>query len=129
MASQLTHRLRLAARIAAVASSMAWTVVAYAAVFGGTSVQDGITQAAGLGGISPETSIISIILKIINAILLIVLTIAVLVIIVAGLYLITSNGDEGQKDKAKKIIWYCIIGIVVILCSRLIVSFVNQLFD
>lgn len=108
---------------------MAWTVVAYAAVFGGTSVQDGITQAAGLGGISPETSIISIILKIINAILLIVLTIAVLVIIVAGLYLITSNGDEGQKDKAKKIIWYCIIGIVVILCSRLIVSFVNQLFD
>jgi heme/copper-type cytochrome/quinol oxidase subunit 2 len=119
----------LAARVAAAASSMAWTVVAYAAVFGGTSVQDGITQAAGLGGISPETSVVSIILKIINAILLIVLIIAVLVIIVAGIYLITSNGDEGQKDKAKKIIWYCIIGIVVILCSRLIVSFVNQLFD
>lgn len=129
MASQLTHRLRLAARIAAAASSMAWTIVAYAAVFGGTSVQDGITQAAGLGGISPETSIVNIILKVINAILLIVLIIAVLVIIVAGLYLITSNGDEGQKDKAKKIILYCIIGILVIGFARVIVMWVNTLFD
>lgn len=129
MASQLTQRIRRATGVAAAVASMAWTAVAYAAVFGGSGVRDGITQAAGLGGISAETSIISIILKIINAILLIVLTIAVLVIIVAGLYLITSNGDEGQKDKAKKIIYYCIIGIIVILLARLIVSFVNQLFD
>ena len=69
-----------------------------------------------------------LILKIINFILDIVLLVAVLAIIVAGIYLITSNGDEGQKDKAKKIVTYVIFGIILILLAKIIVLFVNKIF-
>lgn len=129
MASQLLSRWRpiLYAITAALAALRLNT--AYAAIFGGSTVQEGIAAAAGLGGISSETSVVAIVLLIINAILLIVLILAVLVIVVAGIYLIVSNGDEGQKDKAKKIILYCIVGIIVILLARVLVTFVNEIFD
>ena len=128
MASQLlTHRMTIL-RFAAAAAAALWANLAHAAVFGGSTVQDGIAAAAGLGGISSQTSIVSIVLMVIAAILTIVLILAVLVIVIAGIYLITSNGDEGQKDKAKKIILYCIIGIIVILVARVIVIFVNEIF-
>jgi hypothetical protein len=128
MASQTPSRTRAVLGILSGISAALWAGIAHAAVFGGTSVQDGIAQAAGIGGISSETSVVQIVLMVINAILLIVLILAVLVIVIAGLYLILSNGDEGQKDKAKKIIFYCIIGIIVILISRVIVMYVNNLF-
>ena len=100
-----------------------------AQVYTGNGLSDGIAAAAGLGGISNVTSIYELILRIIYFILSIALLLAVLAIIIAGIYLIVSNGDEAQKDKAKKIIYYAIIGIVVILLSRVIVSFVNSILD
>jgi glucose uptake protein GlcU len=42
---------------------------------------------------------------------------------------LTNGGDEGEKDKAKKTIIYVIIGIIVVLFARVIVSFVNTLFS
>lgn len=104
-------------------------MIAHAQVYGGGTLQDGIAQASGLGGISTITSVNQLIVKIIYFILDIALLLAVAAIIIAGIYLITSNGDEGQRDKAKKIIYYAIIGIVVILLSRVIVSFVNNIFS
>ncbi len=128
MASQLLSHWRAILRTAAALIAACWVHSVEAAVFGGSTVQQGIAAAAGLGGISNQTSVVAIVLMIINAILLIVLILAVLVIVIAGIYLITSNGDEGQKDKAKKIIFYCIIGIIVILMARVIVMYVNNLF-
>lgn len=128
MASQLFSHWRAILRTAVAIGAACWVHSVEAAVFGGSSVQAGIAAAAGLGGISSQTSVVAIVLMIISAILMIVLILAVLVIVIAGIYLITSNGDEGQKDKAKKIIFYCIIGIVVILISRVIVIYVNHLF-
>lgn len=92
-----------------------------AAVYGG-----GLTITPIGGGISNEVSIRVLILKIIAFILNIVLILAVLAIIVAGVYLIVSGGDETQKDKAKNIILYAVIGILLILLSRVIVVFVNS---
>ncbi|MFA5800431.1 MAG: hypothetical protein WC840_05755 [Candidatus Peribacteraceae bacterium] len=98
-------------------------------VYGGDGgLAAGLRTAAGLGGIVGDTSITQLIINVITFILNIVLILAVLAVIIAGLYLITSAGEEGQKEKAKKIIFYALIGILVVIFSRAIVIFVNHLF-
>ncbi len=98
--------------------------VVHAQVYNGGGLLSSMTP---LAGISTATSIRSIIIDIIVFILDFVLILAVIAVIIAGIYLITSAGDEGQKDKAKKIIYYALIGIVVVLMSRVIVSVINQI--
>lgn len=110
------------------ALSFAWMPKAMAQVYSGCGILCGISGASGITGLAQSTSISELILKIITFILDIALILAVLAIIIAGLYLITSNGDEGQKDKAKRIIFYAIIGILLILFSRAIVMVVNSIF-
>ncbi len=95
----------------------------HAAVYGGT----GITPAP-INGLNTSTDVTPVIISIITFMLDIVLVLAVAAVIIAGIYLIVSGGDEGQKDKAKNIILYVIIGIVVILFARVIVTFVNNIF-
>ena len=101
---------------------------AMAQVYGGCGILCGIGSASGITGLAQATSVTELIFKIINFILDIALILAVLAIIIAGLYLITSQGDEGQKDKAKRIIFYAIIGILLILFSRAIVMVTNSVF-
>lgn len=117
--------------VPAVASGIIASVLAtpaFAAVYGGGGLLSGLQEASGLGGILGATSITQLILLIIRFLLNIVLTLAVLAIIVAGIYLIVSNGDDGSKEKAKNIIFYCIAGIILILFSRFIVVTVNHIF-
>lgn len=104
---------------------MPWS--ASAAVYGGCGLSCGIAPFAGLGGISGVTSIKTLIVILILFLLDIVLFVAIGAVIVAGIYLIVSNGDEGQKDKAKTIVLYAIAGIALIIMSRVIVVFVNNL--
>lgn len=101
---------------------------ASAQVYGGPGLQGGLGILTGAGGINSTSDIKTLILTIIAFLLDIVLLLAVLAIIVAGIYLIVSNGDEAQKDKAKKIIFYAIAGIILILFARVIVMFVNNIF-
>ncbi len=110
------------------AASFGWMPKAMAQVYSGCGILCGISGASGITGLAQSTSISELILKIIAFILDIALILAVLAIIIAGLYLITSQGDEGQKDKAKRIIFYAIIGILLILFSRAIVMVVNSIF-
>lgn len=98
------------------------TAYAQPAVYGGSGL-----VVSPIGGMAVY-SITDIVLLIIQFILDIVLVLAVLAVVIAGVYLITSGGDEGQKDKAKNIIFYAAIGIVVILLARVIVVFVNSIF-
>jgi type IV secretory pathway VirB2 component (pilin) len=48
--------------------------------------------------------------------------ICVLFIIYAGFLLVTSNGSEEKLGEAKKIILYCLLGIIVIFASYAIVN-------
>ena len=48
---------------------------------------------------------------------------AVIFIIIAGIRLIVSQGEDEQKNKAKKTIIYVIVGLIVILLARVIVAF------
>lgn len=52
--------------------------------------------------------------------------IAVGFLIFAGIMMVTAGGAEEQIGKAKKIITYAVIGIVIILLSYTIVTFVTS---
>ncbi|MBI1934295.1 hypothetical protein HYS30_01385 [Candidatus Peregrinibacteria bacterium] len=52
---------------------------------------------------------------------------AVVVIIIAGIIMILSLGEEEKKEKAKKTILYAVIGLIIILLAKAIVSFVTSL--
>jgi succinate dehydrogenase/fumarate reductase cytochrome b subunit len=82
----------------------------------------GLQSGTGTQGI--KDAIVSLLTTILDFILLV----AVVYVVVAGIRLIVSGGDEGQKDKAKQTIIYVIIGIIVVLFARVLVSFVNNIF-
>lgn len=96
--------------------------------FGGAGLLPGAQAPAGVGGIAITPTIADLITLALSNVLTYVLLFAMITVIIAGLYLIFSNGDEGQKDKAKKIITYTVIGIAVIILARVLVVFINGLF-
>ena len=52
--------------------------------------------------------------------------IAVAFLIYAGVLMVTAGGNDEQVGKAKKIITYSVIGIIIILLSYTIVTFVTS---
>jgi len=52
--------------------------------------------------------------------------VAVAFLIYAGILMVTAGGAEEQVTKARKIIMYAVIGIVIILLSYTIVTFVSS---
>lgn len=105
-------------------SLLSHPVRAYAQIFNGGGLQSGLNEASQVQGLatgSPRQAIINIIKAILNFTALL----AVVMIIIAGFYLILSLGNEEQKDKAKRIIYYTLIGLVVILISRILVGLVT----
>lgn len=54
---------------------------------------------------------------------------AVIMLVIAGIKLIVSQGEEEEKNKAKKIILYVIAGLLLILFARVIVGFIAHLFS
>lgn len=97
---------------------------ATAQVFNGGGVQEGLGQAGAVTGVASDNPREAII-RIIAAVLDFVALLAVAMIIIAGFYLILSMGNEERKEKAKKIILYTLLGLVVILFSRVIVSLIT----
>jgi hypothetical protein len=73
--------------------------------------------------IDPKDLIVRVLLFVLDFVSLI----AIIFIVIAGIRLIVSQGSEEQKNKAKKTIVYVIVGLLVILFARVIVSFVTGL--
>ena len=92
-----------------------------------SSASAGLPDAPPVPGLSGSVSIVQVLVALISGVLDFILVVAVIFVIVAGIRLIISGGDEGEKDKAKKTIVYVIVGIIVILLARVIVTFVNNL--
>lgn len=87
-------------------------------VFDILGVQSGNVGINVLNGSNPTQKII----EVVNTVLTYVGLAAVIAIVVAGLYMILSGGS--QADRAKEIIKWTIIGLVVILLAKVIVAFV-----
>ena len=51
---------------------------------------------------------------------------AMLMIVVSGIMYITSGGDDGRVEKAKSMLTYSIIGLVVALLSYAIVKVISE---
>jgi hypothetical protein len=81
----------------------------------GNEVQDGT-------GIITEPSITKVILGWVRFALIITGVIAFVAIVWAGILYITAFTNEENNEKAKKIIIWCAIGIMVILFSYVIVN-------
>jgi hypothetical protein len=64
------------------------------------------------------------IVNIVKYILTFVAIIAVAVIVFAGIRFIISAGEEGEKEKAKKMIIYAVIGLLIIMLAQAVVNFV-----
>ena len=55
--------------------------------------------------------------------------IAVIVIIIAGIMYTTSSGDSGRVTKAKNMLTYAIVGLIVVLSAFAITNFVVGRFS
>lgn len=129
LAAARVHALRIVTAVGL--SLIAGIPQAHAAIFGGQSLVMGLQYARAAltgSGIATNGSLRGLIIRILDIVLAYITLFGVAAIISAGLYLIFSNGDESGKEKAKKIILYTVIGILVIGFSRTIVAFVNSLF-
>jgi len=110
--------LRLSAT-AATAASMMRASSAMAQFAGPTPDVGGLPDAADPN--SFRGIIESILVTVLNFLALV----AVVVIVIAGIRMIISQGNEDEMDKAKKTIFYALIGLVVVLFARVIVSLVT----
>lgn len=79
------------------------------------------------GDIVGNKDIRSTVLDILYAVLRFMALVAVIVIIIAGIRLVISQGEETEKDKAKKAIFYAIIGLIIILLAEAMVRIVVDL--
>jgi len=78
------------------------------------------------GGADGAGDIRGIINDIIIAVLNFLALIAVVVVIIAGIRLIVSQGNDEEKDKAKKAIFYALAGLVIVLFARVIVGLITN---
>lgn len=98
-----------------------------AQVFDGGGLREGLDKAqselAG-SGIREETDIIIVIVSVINNILPYAAIAAVVAFIVSGFLFILGFGSDTAIQRAKKIMIWSAVGIVVILLSMVVIRFV-----
>lgn len=95
----------------------------YIPVFSGTGVQDGIwTASLNIKGAYKETSIIRLIAGWIRFALPIIAFLTFIVMLVAGWFFVTSGGDDGRHDAAKKTIIWAVIGLIVVMGSYALIN-------
>lgn len=75
-----------------------------------------------------DDSVSTYIKKGVNILLYILGAVSVIVIIIAGFMYVTSGGDSGNVKKAKDMLLYAVVGIIVALLAFAIVNFVLTAF-
>jgi cytochrome bd-type quinol oxidase subunit 2 len=91
--------------------------------FFGPQGQSGSVPSAVIQATGGQGSVRQLILTFINYFLGFLGLLAVIMIIYAGVLYITDAGEGGNTDKAKKIIMYAVVGILIIFLSFAIVNF------
>jgi type IV secretory pathway VirB2 component (pilin) len=97
-----------------------------AQVYNGGGPLQGANATNGLVGIPHSANPRSVIITILQTVLSFMSLIAVATVIIAGIYLVVGLGSDDSKDKAKKIIQYTLIGLIIILLSQVIVNLVTS---
>lgn len=97
--------------------SCVWVSSAFAQIGGIPDVGGGNT-----------TNLKDAIINILNAVVNFLGLLMVIAIVVAGFRLVLSQGEEEGKEKAKKGVFYAIIGLVLVLLAKAIILFVTTAF-
>ncbi len=116
------QQLSLSASAAAVTTMVTVSSALAQESFAGPEPEIPGTPGAGEGVSGLRDTIESIIVAVLNFLALI----AVVVVIIAGIRLIVSQGNDEEKDKAKKAIFYALAGLVIVLFARVIVGLVTN---
>ncbi|PIR53517.1 hypothetical protein COU76_00535 [Candidatus Peregrinibacteria bacterium CG10_big_fil_rev_8_21_14_0_10_49_10] len=95
-----------------------------AAVYGGGGLGAGASEAGNIVG---RATIRERVVTIIKTVLSFMALAAVVVIVIAGILMVFSGGEEEAKDRAKRIIFYAVIGLIIILLAQGIVQFMANL--
>lgn len=123
-----THGLLRGICAAGIAATLLLAPVSAAAagpVFNGGGISAGMNAASGIVGISQvnvRTAVTNVLITVLN----LLATLAVAMVVAAGIVMILSFGEQERMDKAKKMIKYTLIGLVIVLFSRLLVSIVTN---
>jgi len=115
---------KLAATAAGVLTSLLSLPNAWAAQGDGFFV--GTDAEATTITVAKTTSLGANVTQLINYVLGFLGLVAVAMLIYAGVMMVTSAGNEEGVGKAKKLITYAVIGIVIILLSYSIVTFITS---
>lgn len=110
--------------------ALLWVLVPSLAFAQPQGLTEGLTAAENTAtgsGLLGKTEPTVLIIKIINFVLLLVGAIAVLALIYAGVSYITALGDESKAERAKRMILYVVIGLILIILSGVIVNLVLTL--
>lgn len=91
-----------------------------------TSIPEELREAAGCKTTKKADEVVNEVLKVV---LSFVGVIAVGVMIYGGAMYMTSNGDSGKIQRAKNIIMYGLIGMVVAMLAYTIVHFISRGVD
>lgn len=109
--------LRRLTSVPAISLSSSLLFVGKAFAFGGDIPADLPGQGADIR---------TIVTRVLTMALNLLALLAAVVIVIAGIRLIFSMGDEEGKETAKKTILYAVIGLLVVLFARAIVTFITQ---
>lgn len=80
-------------------------------------------------GLVEEPNILNVAAKVIKWLLSLSAVLAMGALVWGGIMYIMSLGDEGRAGKAKQIIWYAIIGVIVVLISYVIIATIQTLLS
>jgi hypothetical protein len=95
-------------------------------------LQDGFTAISNIGrnaGIRQFQHPRELVIAILGVILTMLAILGVIVLMIGGAMYITSLGDEAKARKAKLLIFYAVLGLVVIGAAGIIVNLVIGLFN
>lgn len=95
-------------------------------VFQGGGLADGIAAAGGISWVSYMTLPL-LILKTIMAVINLLGLLAAVVIVICGFLYIVSIGNEDMTRKARMGILYSVIGLIIVLFAKAIVTLITSL--
>lgn len=101
-----------------------------ASIFDGDGLVEGLEKAGEEidgTGIRTETDIVVAIGNVINFVLTFVALIVFIMILIAGFILIFSFGSDTAIQRARKILIWSIVGLIVIILAFVIVEFIIQI--
>jgi type IV secretory pathway VirB2 component (pilin) len=91
-----------------------------------------LVPAVSVFGISqapPNVPLDNAIDKIVDVVFGVLIAVAVLMIIIAGFMFVTASGNDEQVKKARNMLLYAVVGVIVALLAKGIVEFLKTTFS